>query len=154
MLEFGTQLLGREDPDVAAAVHTIFEEDGIDVVLGADTQLVEGRSGDSVRLRVRTPAGDRTIEGSDILVAAGRTPQTRGIGLEQAGIELDARGFVTVDDRLQATAAGVWAMGECAGSPQFTHVAFDDFRVVRDNLAGQGAKHPRPADPLLRLHRS
>jgi pyruvate/2-oxoglutarate dehydrogenase complex dihydrolipoamide dehydrogenase (E3) component len=137
VLEFGTQLLGREDPDAAAAVHTIFEEDGIDVVLGADTKLVEGRSGASVRLRVRTPAGDRTIEGSDILVAAGRTPQTRGIGLEQAGIELDARGFVTVDDRLRSTAAGVWAMGECAGSPQFTHVAFDDFRVVRDNLAGK-----------------
>jgi pyruvate/2-oxoglutarate dehydrogenase complex dihydrolipoamide dehydrogenase (E3) component len=135
VLEFGVQLLGREDPDVAAAVHTIFEDDGLEVVLGADTQLVEGRSGDAVRLRVRTPAGERTIEGSDILVAAGRTPQTRGIGLEEAGIELDARGFVRVDDRLQATAAGVWAMGECAGSPQFTHVAFDDFRVVRDNLA-------------------
>ncbi len=116
----------------------IFEEDGIDVVLGADTQLVEGRSGE-----FGAPHGSghwpamRTIEGSDILVAAGRTPQTRGIGLEQVGIELDARGFVTVDDRLQATAAGVWAMGECAGSPQFTHVAFDDFRVVRDNLAGK-----------------
>ena len=91
----------------------------------------------AVRLRVKTAAGDRTIEGSDILVAAGRTPNTREIGLEQAGIELDARGFVKVDDRLQATAAGVWAMGECAGSPQFTHVAFDDFRVVRDNLAGR-----------------
>ena len=136
VLEFGTQLLGREDPDVAAAVLKIFEEDGIDVVLGAETQVVEGRSGDAVRLRVKTPAGSRTIEGSDILVAAGRTPNTREIGLEQAGIELDARGFVKVDDRLQATAAGVWAMGECAGSPQFTHVAFDDFRVVRDNLAG------------------
>jgi len=135
VLEFGTQLLGREDADVAAAVHRIFEEDGIDVVLGADTQIVEGRSGDAVRLRVRTPNGDRTIEGSDILIAAGRTPQTRGIGLEQAGIELDARGFVRVDDRLRATAAGVWAMGDCAGSPHFTHVAFDDFRVVRDNLA-------------------
>ena len=91
----------------------------------------------AVRLRVKTSAGDRTIEGSDILVAAGRTPNTRKIGLEQAGIELDARGFVKVDDRLQATAAGVWAMGECAGSPQFTHVALDDFRVVRDNLAGK-----------------
>jgi pyruvate/2-oxoglutarate dehydrogenase complex dihydrolipoamide dehydrogenase (E3) component len=137
VLEFGTQLLGREDPDVSAAVRKIFEEDGIDVVPGADTQLVEGRSGDGVRLRVKTPAGNRTIEGSDVLVAAGRTPQTRGIGLEEAGIALDARGFVTVDDRLQTTAVGVWAMGECAGSPQFTHVAFDDFRVVRDNLAGK-----------------
>ncbi len=138
VLEAGTQLLGREDPDVAAAVRTIFEEDGIDVVLGADTEAVEGRSGDGVRLRAKTPAGDLTIEGSDILVAAGRTPQTRAIGLEEAGIALDGRGFVKVDDRLQTTAAGVWAVGECAGSPQFTHVAFDDFRVVRDNLAGKG----------------
>ena len=137
VLEFGGQLLGREDPDVAAAVHRMFEEDGIDVVLDADTRFVEGRSGEAVVLRVRTSAGDRTLEGSDILVAAGRTPNTREIGLEQAGIELDERGFVKVDDRLQATAPGVWALGECAGSPQFTHVAFDDFRVVRDNLAGK-----------------
>jgi pyruvate/2-oxoglutarate dehydrogenase complex dihydrolipoamide dehydrogenase (E3) component len=137
VLEFGAQLLGREDPDVAADVRTVFEEDGIDVVLSAETQAVEGRSGDGVRLRVKTPDGERTIEGSDILVAAGRTPNTRDIGLEEAGIKLDARGFVTVDDRLQATAAGVWAMGECAGSPQFTHVALDDFRIVRDSLAGK-----------------
>jgi pyruvate/2-oxoglutarate dehydrogenase complex dihydrolipoamide dehydrogenase (E3) component len=137
ILEFGKQLLGREDPDVAAAVLNIFEEDGIEVVLGARTQEVVGQSGDKIRVRVKTPDGERVIEGSDILVAAGRTPNTRGIGLEETGIELDARGFVKVDDRLQTTAAGVWAMGECAGSAQFTHVAFDDFRVVRDNLAGK-----------------
>ena len=137
ILEFGTQLLGREDPDVAAAVLALFDEDGIEIVLGAETQLVEGRSGEGVRLRVKTPAGDRTIEGSDILVAAGRTPNTRDIGLEQAGIDLDERGFIKVDDRLQASADGVWAVGECAGSPQFTHVAFDDFRIVRNNLAGK-----------------
>ena len=137
VLEFGTQLLGREDPDVAAAVLAVFEEDGIDVVLGAETRVVEGRSGETVCLRVKTPAGERTVEASDILVAAGRTPNTREIGLEEAGIELDARGFIKVDDRLRTTADGVWAMGECAGSPQFTHVAFDDFRVVRDNLAGK-----------------
>jgi pyruvate/2-oxoglutarate dehydrogenase complex dihydrolipoamide dehydrogenase (E3) component len=137
LLEFGTQLLGREDPDVAMAVRTLFEEDGIEVLLGADTQLVEGLSGDTVRLRVHTPAGTRTIAGSDILVAAGRTPNTREIRPERAGIELDARGFIKVDERLQTTAAGVWAMGDCAGSPQFTHVALDDFRVVRDNLAGR-----------------
>lgn len=137
VLEFGRQLLGREDPDVAAAVRTIFEEDGINVVLGAATETVEGRSGDAVRLRVSTQAGEKTFEGSDILVAAGRTPNTREAGLENAGIELDARGFVRVDERLQTTAPGVWAMGECAGSPQFTHVAFDDFRVVRDNLMGK-----------------
>jgi pyruvate/2-oxoglutarate dehydrogenase complex dihydrolipoamide dehydrogenase (E3) component len=137
VLEHGAQLLSREDPDVADAVRAMFEEEGIDVVLGADTKAVEGRSGELVRLRIKTPAGEQTIEGSDILVAAGRTPNTRDIGLEGAGIELDARSFIKVDDQLRATASGVWAMGECAGSPQFTHVAFDDFRVVRDNLAGK-----------------
>jgi pyruvate/2-oxoglutarate dehydrogenase complex dihydrolipoamide dehydrogenase (E3) component len=137
VLESGRQLLGREDPDVAAAVRNIFAEDGIGVVLGAETQLVEGRSGDRVRLRVESGTGEQWIEGSDILVAAGRTPNTSGIGLEQAGIALDPRGFVTVDDRLGTTAPQVWAMGDCAGSPQFTHAAFDDFRVVRDNLAGR-----------------
>ncbi len=136
ILEFGKQLLGREDPDVAVAVLQVLEKDGIDVVLSADTQSVEGRSGAAVRLNVKTNDGVRTIEGSDILIAAGRTPNTRDVGLERAGIELDARGFVKVDDRLQTTASGVWAMGDCAGSPQFTHVAFDDFRVVRDHLAG------------------
>jgi pyruvate/2-oxoglutarate dehydrogenase complex dihydrolipoamide dehydrogenase (E3) component len=136
VLEFGAQLLGREDPDVAEAVRAIFEEEGVDVVLSAETKAVEGRSGDRVLLQVKTPAGERTLEGSDILVAAGRTPNTRELGLEEAGVELDARGFIKVDDRLQTTAPGVWAMGECAGSPQFTHIAFDDFRVVRDNLGG------------------
>jgi pyruvate/2-oxoglutarate dehydrogenase complex dihydrolipoamide dehydrogenase (E3) component len=137
VVQSGPRLLAREDPDVAEAVRTIFEEDGIRVMSGAATEQVTGRSGESVRLRVRTDAGEQMVEGSDLLVAAGRSPNTRGIGLEQAGIELDARGFVKVDDRLQTTAQGVWAMGECAGSPQFTHVAFDDFRVVRDNLAGK-----------------
>jgi pyruvate/2-oxoglutarate dehydrogenase complex dihydrolipoamide dehydrogenase (E3) component len=137
VLEFGAQLLGREDPDVAEAVRAIFEEDGIRVVLGAETQAVEGHSGEHVRLRVKTRAGEQTIEGSDILVAAGRTPNTRGLGLEDAGIELDQRGFIKVCDLLQTTAPGVWAMGECAGSPQFTHVALDDFRIVRDNLVGK-----------------
>jgi pyruvate/2-oxoglutarate dehydrogenase complex dihydrolipoamide dehydrogenase (E3) component len=88
VIEYGWQLLGREDPDVAAAVRAIFEEDGIEVVLRADTQSAEGRSGDRVRLRIKTKGGERTIEGSDILVAAGRTPNTRGIGLEQAGSSL------------------------------------------------------------------
>ena len=76
------------------------------------------------------------IEGSHILVAAGRVPNTAGIGLEEAGIELDARGYIRVNERLETTAPDVWAIGECAGSPQFTHVSVDDFRIFRDNLAG------------------
>jgi pyruvate/2-oxoglutarate dehydrogenase complex dihydrolipoamide dehydrogenase (E3) component len=137
VLQSGAQLLGREDPDIAEAVRATFEADGIKVVLGADTRTVEGRSGEHVRLQVITPSGEQTFEGTDLLVAAGRAPNTHDIGLDEAGIERDARGFIKVDDKLQTTASGVWALGECAGSPQFTHVAFDDFRVVRDNLAGK-----------------
>ena len=137
VIEQAPQLAPREDPDVAEAIRAIFAEDGIDVVLEAAIEAIGGRSGDQVKVRLRTPADQREIDGSDLLVALGRTPNTHGIGLESAGVELDARGYVTVNERLETTAPGVWAMGECAGSPQFTHVAYDDFRVVRDNLAGR-----------------
>jgi pyruvate/2-oxoglutarate dehydrogenase complex dihydrolipoamide dehydrogenase (E3) component len=137
VIEQAPQLVPREDPDVAEAVRTIFADDGIDVVLEAAIDAIDGHSGDQVRVRLRTPAGERQIGGSDLLVAAGRTPNTRGIGLESTEVELDPRGYVKVNDRLETTAPAVWAMGECAGSPQFTHVAYDDFRVVRDNLAGR-----------------
>jgi len=89
-----------------------------------------------VRVIVEDGHGQRKIEGTDLLIATGRTPNTQGIGLEATGVELDARGCIKVNDRLETSAAGVWAMGDCAGSPQFTHVAFNDFRVVRDNLNG------------------
>ena len=154
VLEFGTQLLGREDPDVAAAVLTMFEEDGIDVVLGAETQVVEGRSGDAVRLRVKTPAGDRTIEGSDILVAAGRTPNTREIGLEEAGIELDARGFVKVDDRLQDNRRRRLGGGRVRRQPAVHARGVRRLSGRARQPRGESAEHPRSADPLLRLHRS
>ena len=136
VIERGPQLAGREDPDVAAALLDLFRHEDITVLVDADVRRVEGRSGDSVRLEVDTAGGMQVIEGTDVLIAAGRTPNTRDIGLEQAGIELDARGYVVVNERLETTAPGVWAVGDCAGSPQFTHVAFDDFRVVRDALHG------------------
>jgi pyruvate/2-oxoglutarate dehydrogenase complex dihydrolipoamide dehydrogenase (E3) component len=137
VVEHGPQLAGREDPDVAEALGRLFADEGIEVLLSAQTQQVEGRSGESVRLKVRTPQGERLIEGSDILAATGRTPNTAGIGLDTIGVQLDQRGYIQVNDRLETTAAGVWAIGECAGSPQFTHVSEDDFRVIRDNLAGR-----------------
>lgn len=136
VIEQGPQLMGREDPDVADAVRAFFEEGGIDVILGAETIAVEGRSGDRVQLQLATGKGDRVIDGSHLLVAAGRTPNTHGIGLDIAGVALDSRGYIKVNERLETTAPSVWSMGECAGSPQFTHIAFDDFRVVRGNLAG------------------
>ena len=105
-------------------------------VLEAQLLEVRGRSGDKVTLVVRTPSGEQNIDGSDILVAVGRIPNTSGIGLEDAGVELDGRGYIRVNDRLETSAPGVWALGECAGSTQFTHISEDDFRIVRDNLAG------------------
>src|SRR3989441_3777915 len=103
---------------------------------GGQTLRVDGRSGKDVTLAVRTHAGEQRIEGSDILVAVGRTPNTAGIGLEEAGVELDARGYVRVNERLETTASDIWAIGECAGSPHFTHASVDDFRIIKDNLAG------------------
>jgi pyruvate/2-oxoglutarate dehydrogenase complex dihydrolipoamide dehydrogenase (E3) component len=136
VIERGPQLLGREDQDVVEELRRILISEEIEVLLGADVLGVEGRSGEGVRLRVRTAAGERALAGSDILAAAGRTPNTAGIGLDVAGVELDARGYVKVNDRLETSAPAVWAIGECAGSPQFTHASFDDFRVIRDNLTG------------------
>jgi pyruvate/2-oxoglutarate dehydrogenase complex dihydrolipoamide dehydrogenase (E3) component len=137
VLERGPQLVSHEDPDVAEAIGQLFAEEGIEVLLSAEVLRVEGQSGQSVRLHLRTPQGEQRIEGSDLLAATGRTPNTAGIGLDTLGVKLDARGYVQVNDRLETSAPGVWAIGECAGSPQFTHVSEDDFRVIRDNLAGR-----------------
>ena len=111
-------------------------DEGIQVLVAAETLQVHGRSGEAVRLVVRTTSGEQHIEGSDILVAAGRMPNTAGVGLEEAGVALDSRGYIRVNERLETSASEVWAIGECAGSPQFTHVSEDDFRIIRDNLAG------------------
>jgi pyruvate/2-oxoglutarate dehydrogenase complex dihydrolipoamide dehydrogenase (E3) component len=111
-------------------------EEGIQILVAAETLNVEGRSGEGVSVIVRTTSGKQKIEGSDILVATGRIPNTAGIGLEKIGVELDDRGYIRVNERLETTASGVWAMGECAGSPHFTHASVDDFRIIRDNLAG------------------
>jgi len=144
IVETGPQLAGREDADVSAALLEMLRDEDIAVHLEAKILGVRGRSGETVSLQIRTPAGDKTIEGSDILVAAGRTPNTDGIRLDLAGVELDGRGYITVNDRLETSAPGVWAIGEAAGSPQFTHVSFDDFRIVSANLnGGNRTKHDR-----------
>jgi pyruvate/2-oxoglutarate dehydrogenase complex dihydrolipoamide dehydrogenase (E3) component len=136
VIERGPQLAGREDPDVGAALMELFRDEGINVLLQTEVQRIQGRSGDRIQVQSVGANGDQIIEGTDLLVAAGRTPNTHGIGADIAGVELDSRGYVKVNERLETTAPGVWAMGDCAGSPQFTHVAFDDFRIVRDNLNG------------------
>jgi pyruvate/2-oxoglutarate dehydrogenase complex dihydrolipoamide dehydrogenase (E3) component len=136
LIESTRQLMGREDADVIKEVHGIVTGEDIEVLLDVQQISVHGLSGDAVSVTVRTGGGEQKIEGSDLLVAVGRVPNTADIGLDKTGVELDARGFVRVNERLETTASGIWAIGECAGSPQFTHVSVDDYRIVRDNMAG------------------
>jgi pyruvate/2-oxoglutarate dehydrogenase complex dihydrolipoamide dehydrogenase (E3) component len=140
VIEPGPQIMAREDADVAAEMGRLLGGEGIEIVLNAQPLRVDGLNGQSVSVTVRTGAGERKIEGSHLLVAVGRIANTAAIGLDEAGIALDARGFIKVDEWLKTTAPGVWAIGECAGSPQFTHVSVDDFRIVRDNMAGGNRK--------------
>ncbi|HVH79771.1 MAG TPA: mercuric reductase [Stellaceae bacterium] len=156
VIEGGSRIMSREDPDVADEIQRILSGEGVEFLTGAETLAVQGRSGQEVSITVRTNTGEQTIGASDILVATGRVPNTAGIGLEALGVELDPRGYIRVNDRLETTAANVWAIGECAGSPQFTHASVDDFRIIRDNLAGGNrSTHDRLVpycmftDPLL-----
>jgi pyruvate/2-oxoglutarate dehydrogenase complex dihydrolipoamide dehydrogenase (E3) component len=136
VVEGGPQILSREDPDAADAVQRILGDEGVEFLTSTQTRKVAGRSGKDVTVTVHTASGEATIQASDLLVAVGRVPNTAGIGLEKTGVELDDRGYIRVNERLETSAPDTWAIGECAGSPQFTHVSFDDFRIVRDNMAG------------------
>jgi pyruvate/2-oxoglutarate dehydrogenase complex dihydrolipoamide dehydrogenase (E3) component len=136
VIDHGQQLASREDADVGAAILELFHDEGITVHLQTQVRSVEGESGSDVHIVTEGPDGEGIVKGTDLLVGVGRTPNTGGIGLEQAGVKLTETGYIAVDECLATTAASVWAMGECAGSPQFTHASFDDFRVVYDNLNG------------------
>lgn len=127
------QLLTREDPDVAEAVREILEEEGIEVLLESEAESVEPVDG-SIRVTVQGPEGERRLEASHLLLAAGRRPNTDALDLERTAVETDEKGFVRVNDRLETTAAGVYALGDVKGGPAFTHISYDDFRVVRENL--------------------
>jgi pyruvate/2-oxoglutarate dehydrogenase complex dihydrolipoamide dehydrogenase (E3) component len=136
LIERSSQLVVNEDTDVSQAILQLFRDEGIDVLLGTRVLGVSGLSGERVSLQLQGENGPRTLEGSDILVATGRTPNTAGIGLEKAGIEVTEKGHIRVNDRLETTAPNVWAMGESAGSPYFTHVSEDDASIILENLNG------------------
>ena len=136
MIDRNDRLMHREDDDVTEALQKLFQDEGIDSVLNATVKRVSGKSGQSVRMVIEQRGAEKTLEGSHLLVAAGRSPNTDGIGLGLAGIELTNRGHIKVNERLETTTSGVWAIGEVAGSPQFTHVSVDDFRVVYDSING------------------
>lgn len=133
-----SQLLGREDQDVADEVANIMREDGIEVLLNAEAVRVE-RSGDGrIRLAVKTSEGERTLVGSHLLAAAGRVPNTDALNLAAAGIEIDRNGFIKANERLETNVPGVYALGDVKGGPQFTHISYDDYRIIRTNLIEGG----------------
>jgi len=137
IVQRGARLFGREDPDVADAVADILREDGIEILLETTPTRVERRR-DGVSLVVAGPGGERTLEGSHLLVATGRRPNTDTLNAEAGGVTLDARGYIAVDDRLRTSAAGVWAIGDAKGGPEFTHISYDDYRIVRDTFIRGG----------------
>ena len=135
IIDRNDRVLHREDEDISEGLRSLFEDEGIRVILNTRVKSVSGKSGNAVKVVIERNGVENALEGSHLLVAAGRTPNTADIGLELAGVELTARGYIKVNERLETTAQGVWALGEVAGSPQFTHIAFDDFRVFRDDLS-------------------
>jgi pyruvate/2-oxoglutarate dehydrogenase complex dihydrolipoamide dehydrogenase (E3) component len=136
VFERNARLLHREDEDISEAMHELFRDEGIDVLTGARITRVEGKSGESVKLFADRDGSPVVAEGSHLLAAAGRTPNTEGIGLELAGVETTRGGYIKVNERLETTAPDVWAGGECAGSPQFTHISENDFHIISANISG------------------
>lgn len=137
IVQRGSQLLPQEDADVASEVAEILREDGIEVLLNSQPIKAEGSAGD-IRLTVLTPVDTRSLAGSHLLVATGRAPNTEALNLTAAGIETNERGFVKVNERLETTAPGVYALGDVNGGPAFTHISYDDFRIIRTNLLEGG----------------
>ena len=136
VIDRNARVMHREDDDVTEELQRILEEEGVEFALNAGVRRISGKSGQSVKVVIEQGGEEKTIEGSHLLVAAGRVPNTEGIGLELAGVQLTAKGYIQVNEHLATTAPGVWAIGEVAGSPQFTHVSVDDFRVAHDSITG------------------
>src|SRR6266850_2239436 len=136
MVDRNGRLMSKEDPDVCEALRSLLADEGIDILLNARIKQVSGKCGDSVSVVVEQNGIEKTLKGSHVLVATGRNPNTEGLALELTGVELTDRGYIKVNERLQTTAPGVWAIGEVAGSPQFTHISVDDFRVVHASVTG------------------
>ena len=137
IVQRGSQLLPLEDEDIAGEILGVLREDGVEVVLDAEARCTTPAA-DGVRLGIRTAAGEREVAGSHVLLAVGRVPNTDRLGLDAAGVATDARGYVQVNDRLETNVPGVYALGDVNGGPAFTHVSYDDFRVIRTNLIDGG----------------
>jgi pyruvate/2-oxoglutarate dehydrogenase complex dihydrolipoamide dehydrogenase (E3) component len=138
VVQRGGQLMGREDADIAEAVAEILHEDGIEVLLGTKTSRAAQDDEGQILLLVETSEGERTLEGSHLLVAAGRPPNTETLDLDAAGIERDKRGFIKTNERLETSVEGVYALGDVKGGPAFTHISYDDFRIISTNMLKDG----------------
>jgi pyruvate/2-oxoglutarate dehydrogenase complex dihydrolipoamide dehydrogenase (E3) component len=138
VVQRGPQLLAREDADVADAVAEVMREDGIEVLLRTEARSVRQDEDGALRLAVSGPEGERTLSGSHLLVATDRPPNTESLNLEAAGVETDEHGFVKVDERLETNVPGIYALGDVKGNPAFTHVSYDDYRVLKANLLEGG----------------
>jgi pyruvate/2-oxoglutarate dehydrogenase complex dihydrolipoamide dehydrogenase (E3) component len=138
VVQRGQQLLSREDADVAEAVAEVLREDGIEVLLETEAQRAGHAEDWEIQLTVRTPAGERTLSGSHLLAATGRTPNTDRLNLEAAGVRTNERGFIETNERLETNVLGIWALGDVTGGPAFTHISYDDFRVIKTNLLDGG----------------
>jgi pyruvate/2-oxoglutarate dehydrogenase complex dihydrolipoamide dehydrogenase (E3) component len=138
VVQRGAQLLAREDKDVAEAVATILREDGIDVLLHTSASHVVSTADGHIELIVHTPQGESRITGSHLLAAAGRTPNTEKLNLHLAGVEVDKHGYILANDFLETSASGIYALGDVKGPPAFTHISYDDFRILRTNLIEKG----------------
>jgi pyruvate/2-oxoglutarate dehydrogenase complex dihydrolipoamide dehydrogenase (E3) component len=137
LIDRNHRVIHGEDDDTTEGLQSLFQDEGIELILNSKVKSVAGVSGESVHVTLSQNGTEQSLEGTHLLVAAGRVPNTKDIGLELAGVELTERGYIKVNERLETTAHGVWAVGEVAGSPQFTHISEDDFRVVRDNVLGE-----------------
>jgi len=138
VLQRGPRLLAREDGDVADAVTAILRDDGIDIRLDTEITAVRGDGGGIAVTATSKDGGENVHTGSHVLVATGRMPNTDGLGLTAAGVRTDDRGYILVDDELRTNVPGIYAVGDVKPGPAFTHISYDDFRVVRTNLVGDG----------------
>ncbi len=138
VIQRGAHLLAREDVDVAEEVANILREDGIEVLLETRPVHVEQPSADTIQLKVQTPTGERTLTGSHLLMATGRVPNTDWLNLDAAGVQTDKQGHIHVNERLETNVPGIYALGDVKGGPAFTHISYDDFRIIRTNLLEKG----------------
>ncbi len=139
IIQRGARLLAREDGDVADEVAKILREDGIDVLLDTSLLRAEQAADGQIRIVVKSQAGEQTLLGSHVLAAAGRTPNTDRLNLAAAGVKVDKGGFIQVNERLETNIPGIYALGDVKGGPAFTHISYDDFRIIRTNLIDKGS---------------